>query len=176
MLLIIQRRPRSAVTNDARTTPLKSGYSRKVSTKIFYLRNGSLWIIWAYDFPMHQKRNSPRPDPSLPTVSLGCWMNREKKVMVALGNEISEVPLEIARQFQDNLGHVIWRAQLKEPSIYHRVPKALPGERVRVQFGALADVEGVLVRHASRGRLIVSVDLLQRSIAVEIDADQVMPV
>jgi transcription antitermination factor NusG len=49
------------------------------------------------------------------------------------------------------------------------------GERVRVQLGALAGVEGVLVRDASRGRLVVSVDLLQRSVAVEIDEDQVQP-
>jgi len=47
------------------------------------------------------------------------------------------------------------------------------GDRVRVQFGPLAGVEGVLVRDASRGRLVVSVDLLQRSVAVEIDEDQV---
>jgi transcription antitermination factor NusG len=46
------------------------------------------------------------------------------------------------------------------------------GERVRVQCGALAGVEGVLVRGASRGRLVVSVDLLQRSVALEIDEDQ----
>jgi transcription termination/antitermination protein NusG len=44
------------------------------------------------------------------------------------------------------------------------------GQRVRITRGPLTDVEGVLVRaKPNRGLLVVSVDLLQRSIAVQID-------
>jgi transcription antitermination factor NusG len=50
------------------------------------------------------------------------------------------------------------------------------GERVRVEFGALAGVEGVLARDATTGRLIVSIDLLQRSVTLHIDEHQVRPV
>lgn len=44
------------------------------------------------------------------------------------------------------------------------------GERVRVTRGPLADVEGILVRSKpNKGLLVISVDLLRRSIAVEVD-------
>jgi transcription antitermination factor NusG len=47
------------------------------------------------------------------------------------------------------------------------------GERVRIQRGPLQGVEGILVRKRSRVRLILSVELIQRSIALEINAADV---
>ena len=44
------------------------------------------------------------------------------------------------------------------------------GQRVRITRGPLADVEGILVRmNPKKGLLVVSVDLLQRSVAVHLD-------
>jgi transcription antitermination factor NusG len=57
------------------------------------------------------------------------------------------------------------------PAPYFRI-----GQRVRVEYGALAGIEGVLARDASTGRLIISIDLLQRSVALQIDEHQVRPV
>jgi transcription antitermination factor NusG len=54
-------------------------------------------------------------------------------------------------------------------------PYARAGQRVRVQHGALAGLEGTLVQIKNRTRLIVSVTLLQRSIQVEIDSAAVAP-
>ena len=52
----------------------------------------------------------------------------------------------------------------------------LGGERVRVLDGPLTGVEGQFVfEKASKGRLVVSVDMLGRSIAVELDAACVEP-
>ena len=50
------------------------------------------------------------------------------------------------------------------------------GERVRVIRGSLQGVEGVLVRKKNLLRLILSVDMLAQSVAVEIDASDVEPV
>jgi transcriptional antiterminator NusG len=51
------------------------------------------------------------------------------------------------------------------------------GHRVRITHGPLAGVEGVLVHHKpNKGLLVVSVDLLQRSVAVEVDCVFVAPV
>jgi transcription antitermination factor NusG len=50
------------------------------------------------------------------------------------------------------------------------------GERVRVKQGALTGVEGILVRKKNMYRLVLSVDLMARSVAVEIDASDVEPV
>lgn len=49
------------------------------------------------------------------------------------------------------------------------------GERVRIIDGALRDVEGILVRERDAWRVVVNVELLQRSVAVEIDRDLVRP-
>jgi len=50
------------------------------------------------------------------------------------------------------------------------------GQRVRITRGPLSDVEGVLVRtKPNRGLLVVSVDLLRRSVAVQVDCTSVTP-
>jgi transcription antitermination factor NusG len=50
------------------------------------------------------------------------------------------------------------------------------GERVRVIRGSLEGVEGILLRKKNLIRLILSVDMLAQSVAVEIDATDVEPV
>ncbi len=45
------------------------------------------------------------------------------------------------------------------------------GQRIRVTYGSLKDVEGILVKKKSDWRLVVSVTMLQRSVSVEIDRD-----
>jgi transcription antitermination factor NusG len=49
------------------------------------------------------------------------------------------------------------------------------GERVRVTRGSLEGVEGVLVRKKNLYRLVLSVDMMAQSVAVEIDATDVEP-
>jgi transcription antitermination factor NusG len=54
-------------------------------------------------------------------------------------------------------------------------PYLREGQRVRITQGPLRGVEGILVESKpAKGLLILSVDLLQRSIAVEIDCRVVM--
>lgn len=51
------------------------------------------------------------------------------------------------------------------------------GQRVRITRGPLADVEGILVKSKpKKGLLILSVELLQRSVALEIDCTLVAPI
>jgi transcription antitermination factor NusG len=50
------------------------------------------------------------------------------------------------------------------------------GDRVRVTRGSLEGVEGLLVRRKNLFRLVLSVDMLAQSVAVEIDAADVEPV
>jgi transcription antitermination factor NusG len=50
------------------------------------------------------------------------------------------------------------------------------GERVRVVRGSLEGVEGVLVRKKNLYRLVLSVEMLAQSVAVEIDAHDIVPV
>jgi transcription antitermination factor NusG len=64
---------------------------------------------------------------------------------------------------------VISRRQV-EPFPYLRV-----GQAVRIESGPLTGLEGVLHDFRGKSRLIVSVTLLQRSVAVELDRDAVSP-
>ena len=49
-------------------------------------------------------------------------------------------------------------------------PYLQQGQRVRIRRGPMADVEGILVRvNPRKGLLVVSVNLLQRSVAVHLD-------
>lgn len=50
------------------------------------------------------------------------------------------------------------------------------GERVRVMRGALEGVEGILLRKKNWHRLVLSVNMLAQSVAVEIDSSDVEPV
>ncbi len=49
------------------------------------------------------------------------------------------------------------------------------GERVRVKRGALEGVEGILVRKKNRFRLVLSVQMVAQSVAIEMDATDVEP-
>jgi transcription antitermination factor NusG len=60
------------------------------------------------------------------------------------------------------------------PALPH--PYLREGCRVRITRGPLADVEGILLRtNPARGLVVLSLHLLQRSVAVEIDCTQVAP-
>ncbi len=50
------------------------------------------------------------------------------------------------------------------------------GQRVRIRCGPLADVQGILVDMRKRHRIVVSVSLLRRSVAVELDREAVASV
>jgi len=55
-------------------------------------------------------------------------------------------------------------------------PYLAAGQRIRIEYGALSGLEGILERNAKEHRLVVSVHLLQRSVSVEIDEDQVQAI
>jgi transcriptional antiterminator NusG len=64
------------------------------------------------------------------------------------------------------------RAVLRSGLPAEPCPYLREGQRVRVTYGSLDGVEGILVKKKSQFRMIVSVTMLQRSISVEIDADR----
>jgi transcription antitermination factor NusG len=57
-----------------------------------------------------------------------------------------------------------------EPHPYLRV-----GKRVRVRGGPMQGLEGIIVRRKDRCRLVFSLDLIMRSVAVEVDEAEVEP-
>lgn len=74
---------------------------------------------------------------------------------------ISELEIDAIRQMLESKAQV-------EPYPYLRC-----GDWIRVKSGPLEGIEGILVRKKNLFRLVVSVELLQKSVAVEVDASTV---
>jgi transcriptional antiterminator NusG len=65
-------------------------------------------------------------------------------------------------------------AVLRSKFPIHAHPYLREGQRVRVRRGLLSGVEGILVGgKANKGRLVLSVELLQQSVAMEVDCSDV---
>ncbi len=86
--------------------------------------------------------------------------------IVGFGQTYAEVPAEqiaALRRLADE------RALL-HPHRYLRV-----GQRVKIASGALAGVEGILVRVKKQDRLVVAVDAIRQAVAVELAGYEVIP-
>jgi transcription antitermination factor NusG len=59
----------------------------------------------------------------------------------------------------------------KQPWPYLQV-----GQRVRVNYGTLTGLEGILVTVKGNHRVVLSVTLLQRSVAMEVEASWLSPI
>jgi len=66
------------------------------------------------------------------------------------------------------LRSVLGRGLRSEPHRYLTV-----GRRVRIARGALAGMEGVLIRKKGRVRLVLSIDLIRQSAMIEVDSAEV---
>ena len=65
------------------------------------------------------------------------------------------------------------RRAIESPAKVEAHPYLSCGDRVRVTSGPLRDLEGILVRKKSSYKLLLSIEMLQRSVAVEIEAHMV---
>lgn len=86
--------------------------------------------------------------------------------IVGFGSEYSVVPaeqIEMLRRLAEE------RASLY-PHRYLRV-----GQRVKVATGALAGMEGILVRIRKQDRLVIAVDAIRQAVAVELAGYEVIP-
>jgi len=64
----------------------------------------------------------------------------------------------------------------EEHLTWHNHPFLKIGQRVRIRSGALDGVEGILTARSGESTLVVSVDAIQRSLAVRIEGYDVEPV
>jgi transcription antitermination factor NusG len=68
------------------------------------------------------------------------------------------------------------RQGLAGRTVLHPHPYLKAGRKVRILSGAMAGVEGVLVRKKDCTRVVLSISLLQRSVSVDIDEADVEPI
>jgi transcription antitermination factor NusG len=127
--------------------------------------------------------------------SLRRWKDRRKQLDLALfpGYVFVHIPLEnrlrvldlpgmvrlvsfrgkpapLPEQEIETLRNGLTQEVYVEPHPYLQI-----GRRVRVEHGPLAGLQGFLLRRKDKCRVVVSLDLIQRSIAAEVDAADVQP-
>jgi hypothetical protein len=56
---------------------------------------------------------------------------------------------------------------LQEKGLFSLAPFVHAGQRVRIRGGCLHGLEGVLVKH-EKGKLLISIESIQRSLAIEV--------
>jgi transcription antitermination factor NusG len=102
-------------------------------------------------------------------------INRRLPILVTPGVihvvGIGQTPYPVAEDEISALKAIVLSGLQAEPRSYLNI-----GERVRIEIGPLAGVEGILTSLKGSSRLIVSVSLLQRSVSVEISEAWVVPV
>lgn len=80
------------------------------------------------------------------------------------------VPIPISQHEIDNLKRLTTEDFPLMPWPFLRI-----GQRVRVREGALAGLEGILVREKAAYRVVVSIEMLHRGVAVELERDVLEP-
>jgi len=86
--------------------------------------------------------------------------------IVGFGQNYTEVPVEQIA----SLRRLADEGALLHPHRYLRV-----GQRVKVASGALAGIEGILVRIKKQDRLVVAVDAIRQAVAVELAGYELIP-
>jgi transcription antitermination factor NusG len=80
----------------------------------------------------------------------------------------NHVPVPVDEQEIEAIRRLIASGVPNSPCSYLEV-----GSKVRIEAGALRGVEGILTELKGKRRLVLSITLLRRSVAVEIDSDAV---
>lgn len=152
------------------------------------------WYV-LYTCPRHEKQVATQIERRnfscfLPLYrSVRRWKDRRKELSLALfpGYVFVRMPLERKLQVLELPGVVRLVSFNGQPAslsaseietLQSRLSGALKvephpylrrGRRVRVRSGAMQGLEGIIVRRKDRCRVVFSIDLIQRSVAVEVD-------
>lgn len=82
--------------------------------------------------------------------------------LVSFDGRPAEVPLEEIET---------WRTRLSGTPGIEPHPYLRAGRRVRVRRGSMQGLEGTVIRRKGRCRVVFSIDLIQRSVAIEVEED-----
>lgn len=82
----------------------------------------------------------------------------------------NSLPLPLPEVDINSMREALTRGVLAEPYPYLTV-----GTRVEIRNGPLQGMTGILLRRQNRCRVVISVDLIMRSMAVEVEASDVAP-
>lgn len=155
--------------------------------------SSACWYV-AYTCPRHEKRVAQQLlDHGIPSFlpvyrSIRRWKDRRKEVELPLFPSYCFVQADLQNkvrllQLPGVVSLVMFQGKPapvsshEMESLYRSLqgtgaqphPYLKAGKRVRVQHGPMTGLEGVFVRWRDRARIVISITLIQRSVAVEVD-------
>lgn len=157
----------------------------------------AIYVRSRHEFQVFERLSSANIDAFLPTVErLSRWKDRKKKVNFPLfpsylfvhinksyDNLLTVLKIKGVVRFLGinpcepepipeeqiiSLKRVVESKELLDPYPYLK-----EGQMVRIKGGPLSGVEGVLVEKLGQHKLVISVDILQRGVAIAVDAIEV---
>lgn len=81
------------------------------------------------------------------------------------------VPAALPNADVETIRDALSKGMQAQPHRYLKV-----GSRVRIRSGAFEGMQGILLRRKGQLRVVISVDLIMRSIAIDVDAGEVEPI
>jgi transcription antitermination factor NusG len=84
---------------------------------------------------------------------------------------VGRTPMPVEESEVEAIRQALASGLPSQPWLYLQI-----GQRVRVNHGSLNNLEGILINFKGSNRIVLSVTLLQRSVAMEIDLSWVTPV
>lgn len=157
----------------------------------------AIYVRSRHEFQVFEKLEQAKIDAFFPTVErLRKWKDRKKKVSFPLfpgylfvhinktHNNILTVlktkgvvrflgvsprePEPIPEEQIISLKRVVESKELLDPYPYLK-----EGQMIRIKSGPLSGVEGILVEKLGQHKLVISVDILQRGVAITVDTTEV---
>ena len=84
---------------------------------------------------------------------------------------VGRTPMPVEEREMESVRQVLYSGLPSLPWPYMHL-----GEKVRVNYGSLVNLEGILVNFKGSNRVVLSVTLLQRSVALEVDLAWLSPI
>ncbi|SRR6266404_2865262 len=130
-------------------------------------------------YPVKKKWAGKQKDSSLPLFPgyVFCQFNVHDRLPVLVTPGVisvvgfGKVPVPIEDSEISSIQHVMSAGASLEPWPYLEI-----GQRVRIEAPAMQGVEGILLNFKGHNRVVLSVSLLRRSVALEIERDAVSPI
>jgi transcription antitermination factor NusG len=137
---------------------------------------GYEWLLPTYVSKRRWSDRTKKLDVPLFPGYLFCRFNPQERLPILktpglisiVGTAKTPVPVEAAEI--DAIRKLVNSEIPRQPWPFLKV-----GQRVRIEYGALAGLEGILLHIKGSDRIILSVSLLQRSVAAEVDAAWITP-
>lgn len=111
--------------------------------------------------------------PLFPGYAFGAFSLRDRNAIYGSGHAAAVLEVADQARFTAELGAI--RTALAAGFELENCAGLAPGRRARITTGKLRGLEGTILRRAGRTKLVLTVELLQRAVAVEIDPSWLDP-